>query len=199
MRSSLCFICAADILEGQDLPAMDAGGTSDPYCEVYCCDGSPTKDSTNSSERLKTKVVKKTLHPIFNERFVFGVQCDLSEMRQVVIDVYDSDHIGRDDMGTVTIDMQEIEQAPLKVTHLKHSLTNSLSQSPKCFNLSSTIGITHSVLLMRVARLFTVGARCGTQTRAKEDVVPCGFTLSWKLLDRALLVSRSDSLLCWPE
>ena len=103
---------ASDIIEGRDLPSMDVGGTSDPYCDIYTIDAS----SKRCSERWKTKVINKTLQPIFNERFAFGVDSDLSETHYLMIDVYDSDPLRQDDhMGTVKIDLQEVEKSPLKV------------------------------------------------------------------------------------
>ena len=103
--------CCTDIIEGRDLPAMDASGTSDPYCDVYA-----VNSSNKVSERWKTKVINKTLQPTFNERFAFGVDSDLGEIHHIMIDMYDSDPLSQDDfMGTITIDLKEIVKAPRKV------------------------------------------------------------------------------------
>lgn len=103
--------CLADIIEARDLPAMDASGTSDPYCDVFAVDS-----SNKVSERWKTTVINKTLQPTFNERFAFGVDSDLCEIQRIVIDIYDSDPLSQDDlMGTIKIDLQEIVKAPRQV------------------------------------------------------------------------------------
>ena len=53
------------ILQACDLPAMDMGGTSDPYVKCYIM---PDK-----KKKFETKVHRKTLNPVFNETFIFRV------------------------------------------------------------------------------------------------------------------------------
>ena len=53
------------VLQATELPAMDMGGTSDPYVKVYIM---PEK-----KKKFETKVHRKTLNPVFNETFVFKV------------------------------------------------------------------------------------------------------------------------------
>jgi len=53
------------VIQGSELPAMDMGGTSDPYIKVFVL---PDK-----KQKFETKVQRKTLNPIFNETFVFKV------------------------------------------------------------------------------------------------------------------------------
>lgn len=55
------------ILKGQDLPAKDFSGTSDPFVKLYLL---PDK-----KHKLETKVKRKNLNPHWNETFLFeGVQ-----------------------------------------------------------------------------------------------------------------------------
>lgn len=54
------------IKKASNLKAMDIGGTSDPYVKVYIC---PDKSKT-----YETKVFRRTLNPVFNERFTFSVR-----------------------------------------------------------------------------------------------------------------------------
>lgn len=51
--------------QAEDLPALDMGGTSDPYVKVYLL---PDK-----KKKFETKVHRKTLNPVFNENFTFKV------------------------------------------------------------------------------------------------------------------------------
>ncbi|KAJ8944562.1 hypothetical protein NQ318_015730, partial [Aromia moschata] len=51
------------VIQAEDLPALDMGGTSDPYVKVYLL---PDK-----KKKFETKVHRKTLNPVFNETFVF--------------------------------------------------------------------------------------------------------------------------------
>lgn len=53
------------IIQAAELPAMDMGGTSDPYVKVYLL---PDK-----KKKFETKVHRKTLNPVFNEQFIFKV------------------------------------------------------------------------------------------------------------------------------
>lgn len=51
------------ILKGQDLPAKDFSGTSDPFVKIYLL---PDK-----KHKLETKVKRKNLNPHWNETFLF--------------------------------------------------------------------------------------------------------------------------------
>jgi synaptotagmin-1 len=54
------------VLQANDLPAMDMGGTSDPYVKCYIM---PDK-----KKKFETKVHRKALNPVFNETFIFKVR-----------------------------------------------------------------------------------------------------------------------------
>ena len=56
---------AVTVHQAEDLPALDMGGTSDPYVKVYLL---PDK-----KKKFETKVHRKTLNPVFNETFNFKV------------------------------------------------------------------------------------------------------------------------------
>lgn len=53
------------VLQAIDLPAADADGFSDPYVKVFF--------NSNKKFKFETKVLKKTLNPVFNEHFIFKV------------------------------------------------------------------------------------------------------------------------------
>lgn len=57
------------VIQAEELPALDMGGTSDPYVKVYLL---PDK-----KKKFETKVHRKTLNPVFNETFVFKVRTEL--------------------------------------------------------------------------------------------------------------------------
>lgn len=65
------------MLQATDLPAMDMGGTSDPYVKIYIL---PEK-----KKKYETKVHRKTLNPVFNETFVFKVCLELISLVQLTI------------------------------------------------------------------------------------------------------------------
>jgi len=55
------------ILEADGLPALDLGGTSDPYVTISLL---PEREQSKTYE---TRVHQKTVSPVFNECFVFPV------------------------------------------------------------------------------------------------------------------------------
>lgn len=63
------------VLQAEELPALDMGGTSDPYVKVYLL---PDK-----KKKFETKVHRKTLNPVFNESFVFKVSTACSDQYKI--------------------------------------------------------------------------------------------------------------------
>lgn len=68
-QSAFLFQLIVGIIQAAELPAMDMGGTSDPYVKVYLL---PDK-----KKKFETKVHRKTLNPVFNEQFTFKVSLAL--------------------------------------------------------------------------------------------------------------------------
>uniref|UniRef100_A0A8C7V7W9 C2 domain-containing protein n=1 Tax=Oncorhynchus mykiss TaxID=8022 RepID=A0A8C7V7W9_ONCMY len=77
------------ILQAENLPAMDMGGTSDPYVKVYML---PDK-----KKKFETKVQRKNLCPVFNETFIFKVI--LTVLRFMYVDLAQPLHEWRDLVG----------------------------------------------------------------------------------------------------
>lgn len=71
---------AVNVIEAVDIPAMDMGGTSDPYVKLYIL---PDK-----KKKFETKVHRKTLNPIFNETFVFKVNFFMIALENLRITVF---------------------------------------------------------------------------------------------------------------
>lgn len=68
LRRQLCSLSpqlTVGVLQAAELPALDMGGTSDPYVKVFLL---PDK-----KKKYETKVHRKTLNPAFNETFTFKV------------------------------------------------------------------------------------------------------------------------------
>lgn len=65
-HSVLTLQLVVGLLEASELPAMDVGGSSDPYVKLYLL---PDK-----KKKFETKVHRKTLEPNFNETFTFKVK-----------------------------------------------------------------------------------------------------------------------------
>lgn len=96
------------IVEGKDLIACDSSGVSDPYIKLSLQDV-----KTQKLEKFKSKTIKKTVNPVFNEVFVLGKNVDLLEIENQAIlklMVYDSDTFSSEEMGKIEIDLKEINQ-----------------------------------------------------------------------------------------
>ncbi len=85
-----CYFRAAFRLQCKELPAMDIGGTSDPYVKLHML---PEK-----KKKFLTKKLKKTLNPVYDETFVFQ-KLPFNEMsnKTLVFQIYDHDAVGADD------------------------------------------------------------------------------------------------------
>ncbi|XP_060882837.1 synaptotagmin Va isoform X2 [Labrus mixtus] len=92
------------IIQAQDLPAMDIGGTSDPYVKVYML---PDK-----KKKFETKVQRKNLCPVFNETFTFKIPYSDLGGQTLVLQVFDFDRFGKHDViGEIKIQMNTIDLA----------------------------------------------------------------------------------------
>ena len=58
------------VIEGKDVPAMDRNGKSDPFIKLYLLGPKP-KDKIGE---VKTKIIKKTLNPVWNEEYHFPIK-----------------------------------------------------------------------------------------------------------------------------
>lgn len=65
---------AVTVIKAEELPALDMGGTSDPYVKCYLL---PDK-----KKKFETKVHRKTLNPEFNETFVFKVSVECNRIKR---------------------------------------------------------------------------------------------------------------------
>ncbi|KAK1789681.1 hypothetical protein P4O66_015573 [Electrophorus voltai] len=91
------------IMKGQDLPAKDFSGTSDPFVKIYLL---PDK-----KHKLETKVKRKNLNPHWNETFLFeGFPYEKVRERTLYMQVLDYDRFSRNDpIGEVSIPLNKVE------------------------------------------------------------------------------------------
>lgn len=69
-----------ELIEAQNLPAADRGGTSDPYAIIEY-----------NGEVVQSRVQSKTLNPRWREVFVLPLASPPGERGSIRIDVYDKD------------------------------------------------------------------------------------------------------------
>uniref|UniRef100_A0A3Q4IBF3 Synaptotagmin n=1 Tax=Neolamprologus brichardi TaxID=32507 RepID=A0A3Q4IBF3_NEOBR len=98
----IMFQLVVGILQAAELPAMDVGGSSDPYVKLYLL---PDK-----KKKFETKVHRKTLEPNFNETFTFKVPYTELGGKSLVMTVYDFDRFSKHDaIGAVKIPMSSVD------------------------------------------------------------------------------------------
>lgn len=96
---------SVSVIQCEELPALDMGGTSDPYVKVYLL---PDK-----KKKHETKVHRKTLNPVFNETFVFK-QVPYADImaKTLVFGIYDFDRFSKhDQIGEVKIPLCQVDLA----------------------------------------------------------------------------------------
>ncbi|XP_043191803.1 synaptotagmin 1-like isoform X4 [Amphibalanus amphitrite] len=92
------------VIQCEELPALDMGGTSDPYVKVYLL---PDK-----KKKFETKVHRKTLNPVFNETFTFKVPYADAMGKTLVFAIYDFDRFSKhDQIGEVKLPLCTIDLA----------------------------------------------------------------------------------------
>uniref|UniRef100_A0A8D0GA01 C2 domain-containing protein n=1 Tax=Sphenodon punctatus TaxID=8508 RepID=A0A8D0GA01_SPHPU len=92
------------IIQAADLPALDIGGTSDPYVKIFLL---PEK-----KKKHETKVHRKTLNPTFNESFTFKIPYSELGGKTLVMSVYDFDRFSKHDaIGEIRIPMNTVDLA----------------------------------------------------------------------------------------
>ncbi|GMR58415.1 hypothetical protein PMAYCL1PPCAC_28610, partial [Pristionchus mayeri] len=90
------------IIQAEELPAMDLGGTSDPYVKLFLL---PDK-----KKKFQTKVQRKSLNPVFNESFTFKIPFNEIGGQTLVLNVFDFDRFGKhDQIGQVSIPLGKID------------------------------------------------------------------------------------------
>ncbi|XP_021933471.1 synaptotagmin 1-like isoform X2 [Zootermopsis nevadensis] len=93
------------VIQAEDLPALDMGGTSDPYVKVYLL---PDK-----KKKFETKVHRKTLNPVFNETFTFkNVPYADAMNKTLVFAIFDFDRFSKhDQIGEVKLPLCQVDLA----------------------------------------------------------------------------------------
>ncbi|EFC47790.1 predicted protein [Naegleria gruberi] len=85
------------ILSANNLRSMDRNGFSDPYTKIFII--------PEQNVEFKTRKIKKTLNPVWNEQFTFS---PTAHYCQVSCYLYDWDMIGKDDvLGMVNFEISE--------------------------------------------------------------------------------------------
>ncbi|KAH7731919.1 CRE-SNT-2 protein [Aphelenchoides avenae] len=90
------------IVECENLPAMDRNGMSDPYIKLSIL--------PERKQKFETKIQRKTLNPVFNEKFMFNIPFNELQSKTLQIVAYDFDRLSKDDrMGQISIPLDTVD------------------------------------------------------------------------------------------
>ena len=136
-----------EILAARDLEATDLLGTSDPYAVV-----------TLGAQRRKTSVKRRTLRPVWAERFADVVAAKELEDDEVDVSLYDHDAVGSHDfLGRIGIPVTSIEEGNGARAHwvrLAHA-----KPPPEPFLGSLVLAAYHDADVSGRLHVYVVGAR----------------------------------------
>ncbi|ETO27111.1 hypothetical protein RFI_10022, partial [Reticulomyxa filosa] len=90
-----------NIIQGRNLPAADAIGSSDPYVKVtFVSKSNPDKPL----EESRTRIISNRSNPVWNDTIVCEGVGIISDCKAIIFDVWDYDTATADDfLGTASI------------------------------------------------------------------------------------------------
>jgi hypothetical protein len=151
------------VLRARNILAADCGGTSDPYVRIHV--GEAFKDSK------RTKVVKKTLSPEFDE--TFDIQLSGSQRRAfLTLECFDHDMMGSDDplgRGRIALDKLVFEKEYSHWLKLEGEDENNEGEIEVRYMLLPDLGVEEIFLFRQGQKVVGKDDECAT-LRLRIDV-----------------------------
>jgi synaptotagmin-1 len=140
------------VLQAQQLPAMDMGGSSDPYVKVRLLPA--------MKPIFETDVQHKSLYPVFNETFVFQVPYSELASRTVAFYIFDYDRFSKDELiGNVFFRLAEYDAHKVLLEWRdiqKPSLADEITYGDLCLSLRYVPASGHLTVVVLEAKSLPV-------------------------------------------
>ncbi|KAJ3426304.1 c2 domain-containing protein [Anaeramoeba flamelloides] len=99
------------IVSAEGLHGADLGGKSDPFCRLSI-NGKEIPDKIKKKGKIfdgETKIIKKTVSPVWNETFVLYVTPGNENSDHLLIQIFDHDKLSKNDsLGGVKIPLSDL-------------------------------------------------------------------------------------------
>jgi len=125
----MCYLVIT-IDHAKNLKGKDSNKLSDPFVII----------EVDEAKKLKTKIIKKTINPVWHESFMIPLDGDWKD-KKLKLNVKDSDFAKSDDLGIVVFDLKDIYDDEKKKNNAVSTITKDLIGEDVSGNLTFHISM----------------------------------------------------------